>query len=573
MKTARAIGVATAVLLSISEAQACGGFFCNQQPVDQTGEQIVFSMNESGHVTATIRINYAGTAEDFAWVVPVPAEPGPPEVGSDEIFRALQTRLRSSFYLEWNSEGSCYGDDYWGYGKAEASADVGEGEGEGEVEVSFRGAVGPYDAAVINSDDATALRTWLIDNGYDVPDAAAALIDPYVKQGDWFVALKLLSDRDVGDLQPIVLNFAFDRPCVPLRLTAIAALENMDVRLWVLGDARAIPTNYRHVLIDEAKIDWLCGGSNYQDVVTDAANETGGQAFVTEYAGPSDVMAGTLYWEGRFDLDTLATRIDPYDFLYEVMVAQFFPSNDQMLAVLMEHIPPPEGWEATSFYNSVLDDYELRKYLDTLKFDAVAATADLSERVVQPLISGQEQLDASPYLTQLFTTISPDEMTLDPEFSFNTDLPDVDNSHRATLNVQCGEKGDYYEIALADGRKIWMGPEEYGCVAPSEDAALGSLSRLLADLPGSEAAENLPEGSGKPEPVYSNAQAIDDILERHNAAVVGAAAVFGSEGKGTPGDGLFGCTVGGAAPATAWPMIALLAALAIVATRKRRSSR
>lgn len=258
------------------------------------------------------------------------------------------------------------------------------------------------------------------------------------------------------------------------------------------------------------------------------------------------------------------------------MRVQFFPANSQMLGVLTEHIPPPEEWEATSFYNSVLDDPKLRKYLDTLEFDAVAATTDLSERVVEPLVSGQAQLDASPYLTQMFTTISPDEMTLDPEFAFNADLPDVDNNHMARLNVQCGEAGDYYEIVLQDGRKIWIGPEDYGCAAPAEDAELGTLARLMADLPGSEAAENLPKGKGAPEPVYSNTQEIDDILAQHNAAVVGAAAVFNGEqavfnAENLTDTGPFGCAMGRATPSAGWSATFALLALALL--QRRRTTR
>ena len=42
--------------------------------------------------------------------------------------------------------------------------------------------------------------------------------------------------------------------------------------------------------IDEARINWYSGGSNYfgpDGLVSQAANEVGGNAFVTEYAGPS----------------------------------------------------------------------------------------------------------------------------------------------------------------------------------------------------------------------------------------------------------------------------------------------
>ena len=44
-------------------------------------------------------------------------------------------------------------------------------------------------------DDPTALKTWLSDNGYVVSDAASALIDVYVREHKYFVALKLLERR------------------------------------------------------------------------------------------------------------------------------------------------------------------------------------------------------------------------------------------------------------------------------------------------------------------------------------------------------------------------------------------
>ena len=33
-------------------------------------------------------------------------------------------------------------------------------------------------------------------------------------------------------------------------------------------------------------IDWVGGGQNYADVVSQAVDEAGGQAFVTDFAGP-----------------------------------------------------------------------------------------------------------------------------------------------------------------------------------------------------------------------------------------------------------------------------------------------
>src|SRR5262249_4164522 len=106
------------------------------------------------------------------------------------------------------------------------------------VQVSFRGAVGPFDAAVIKSDDPTALKTWLTTNGYVVTDAASGLIDAYVRENKYFVALKLLNGVGVSQIQPIVLTFKGTEACVPLRLTAIAANPDMPVLVWVLGQTR-----------------------------------------------------------------------------------------------------------------------------------------------------------------------------------------------------------------------------------------------------------------------------------------------------------------------------------------------
>ncbi len=91
--------VITVILTTLASttAHACGGFFCNQVPIDQAGEQIIFHQS-ADVVTAMVRIQYTGAAEEFAWVVPVP---GIPElsVGFDDVFQALETATRPQFNL------------------------------------------------------------------------------------------------------------------------------------------------------------------------------------------------------------------------------------------------------------------------------------------------------------------------------------------------------------------------------------------------------------------------------------------------------------------------------------------
>src|SRR5687768_1333853 len=84
------LGVLAVTMLGDTRtAEACGGFFCQNVPVDQSGEHLLFSIEDDGTVVAHVQIQYQGAAESFAWVLPLPAEPEV-SVGSDEIFRTLR---------------------------------------------------------------------------------------------------------------------------------------------------------------------------------------------------------------------------------------------------------------------------------------------------------------------------------------------------------------------------------------------------------------------------------------------------------------------------------------------------
>ena len=174
---------------------------------------------------------------------------------------------------------------------------------DGGVEVVSEERVGPYDTAVITADDPGAITAWLTDNGYRLDDLGSELLKPYVEESFYFVALKLAPGREIGDLQPLALTYAADQPGIPVRLTAVTTQPDLGVLIWVLGSHRAIPTNNLHVQINEARIDWFNGGFNYNEVVTEAANEVGGQAFAADYAGVSEIMVDRFYREGRYDLD------------------------------------------------------------------------------------------------------------------------------------------------------------------------------------------------------------------------------------------------------------------------------
>jgi len=68
----------------------------------------------------------------------------------------------------------------------------------------------------------------------------------------------------------------------------------------------------------------------------------------------------------------------------------------------------------------------------------VELTDQLEERVVTPTLEAGKMFTEHPYLTRMYTTLSPSEMTRDPVFSFNPDLADVANIHSGRLIYYCG---------------------------------------------------------------------------------------------------------------------------------------
>ncbi|MCH8827541.1 MAG: DUF2330 domain-containing protein, partial [Chloroflexi bacterium] len=58
-------------IASMQPASACGGFFCQNSPIDQNAERIIFTQNHDGTTSALVQIQYTGSAEDFSWILPI----------------------------------------------------------------------------------------------------------------------------------------------------------------------------------------------------------------------------------------------------------------------------------------------------------------------------------------------------------------------------------------------------------------------------------------------------------------------------------------------------------------------
>jgi MYXO-CTERM domain-containing protein len=577
------LGALTLQTIVPSRAEACGGTFCDgaapmpmSMPVDQTGENILFVVAD-GHVEAHIQIQYDPNtnAQTFAWLIPVLA---PPEfsVGSQELF-TLVTNATVPSYGYVQQYDSCpppdYGDegDYegggWdggycdgtGYGDegavssagldttagssftsgADSSGEGGHGEESGGgTDVIAKDTVGAFEATVLQTIGAAELMQWLGDHGYYQDPNAEPILQQYVDAGFLFVALELVQVEGASEIHPVVIRYEGDEPCIPIKLTSIAAQEDMDIRAFFLGDGRVAPTNWRHVEWNPMKLDWIGLGDNYKEVVTMAVDEqvADGHAFVTEYAGPSSKvdasnLVSPLWDAAAFD------GIEPTA-VVDLLIAQGLVvgceiesctfTHPLVRSLLLTWLPVPEKLAEGAFWGD-LSSYADR--IDMNAWDAAGFAAAFTERIVAPAEHGADLLADHAFLTRLYTTISPHEMTEDPLFHVNDALPPVDDTSRiVTLHTDCAGNSVMEGLGLGVDPNI-IDTTSWPDIHPEE-------------MPWALRIETVPE-NGAPLKAIDNTAEIAALITNWNAGMVRVdprpQAVCDDEGGGQDQDGRAGC--------------------------------
>jgi hypothetical protein len=507
-----ALGLGLVVAQPVQQAAACGGLFCSSQsPVNQAAERIIFSFDRPAkRVTAVVEILYQGPAEKFAWVLPVP---GIPEIGvsSGALLDRLQSLTNPTYGIQRTWGDTC------GNGGPTRNASAGSPGGSGGfarpspgsggpmVAVLASGSVGPYNFEVIkvepaNSDPADVAIAWLETNGYDVGTLGPDVLRPYLRDGLNLVAFRLSKNRSAGSIRPVVLSYDSDHPMIPIRPTAVAANDDMGILVWVLGGARAVPTNYKTLEINEAVLDWFNPSSAYNDVISAAADEAGGQGFVTELATPSAAgFADSLFPESsqieqfRSTADPLAA---PQLIVQAIEMLSTFSSGagmggpfagraaagrvalDGLTDVLSRHLELPAGVEIEQVMAAPRCYFQTLRMpgtfycegkpapaetLDLARFDRNGFLTDLEKLVMEPLEKTAQLFRDQRYLTRLYTTMSPRDMTLDPEFDLNSALPDVASTHTVALK--------YLDSCAGDTSGRWTATLENAQVVHGRDAS------------------------------------------------------------------------------------------------------
>jgi hypothetical protein len=218
-KTLCAAGLAAVMMLS-AEAAADGCFVWRKGADLYEPSQKAVILHKDGIEDMILQVKYSGPAEDFCWIVPLPAAPALSAVEGDVFAElSLYTQLR------WK----------WGYRQAEKP----------EVEVLSRKKVGIFDTAVLKATDPADLQRWLAKNGFAFPENRADVLKFYARKKWVFAAIRIHPDElgeDVarklreGTIQPLLFTFKSKEIVYPLYVSSVNAGAT-EVLLFVLADS------------------------------------------------------------------------------------------------------------------------------------------------------------------------------------------------------------------------------------------------------------------------------------------------------------------------------------------------
>jgi MYXO-CTERM domain-containing protein len=459
-----------------------------------------------------------------------------------------------------------------------------------EVKVLATADVGPYDAELIEASDAGQLWGWLAFNGYYQDPAALPIVEDYVALGYHFIGIKLQNTKAAGDMLPLALTFGENAPCLPLRLTAAAAAPAMPIDIWVLGDARAIPKNFLHAVVNERAVSYP-SGDGYQEAVNAGIGGIGGRAWITEFADLASSYRGSLL---PYPDETVAALTATLHLLglIDLMTDYGVPVGAELARIARDLMPKPEGLRGypngicpagtpctdTNADHITTDD----EYYDNLRWwaareqsggrklggDFAGLRARVIDELINPLLEVESYLNEEYVLTRFFTRINPEAMLRDPLFAFNADLPMVPRDRVAegevVVDLSCKESIAVTYPSGASGPSI-------SC--PGGKCGTGFTVAADASASPLEAVQVLDESGGPLNIDPSEAAGYDEFLASAVPGIptVGSGAVQNpplTPGKST---GPTGCHA--ASPWTAaWLAILGLAALALVRRRRSRAA-
>ena len=484
-------------------------------PVEITEINALFIVGEDS-TTVHLKTHFDGASEDFVWLVPVPST-SRIELSHNDIFTRLdeETRPRYNLLLDEAVE-------MWSTKKMEELfglvPDLPELAFEHErnencynlveerffpdiifdifdcfckdVSLQYVQERDTHFATIMKAQAPSEVTDWLMERGYESGRLNAAILQTYLAEGHATLAVEVtpsayLEHLWANQIQSIAFTYAGNAITVPLQLAVSAGAISGKLTVDIAAEHRAIPENYLHVHLNQARLDWmdLYGDlypglwgpplpSNYDEILAEAIAEAGYHAFSTEYA--VERADHTDIVESSIDLESLYNPENLDAFMSDLWYRDILPRNKfgnptaefdlKLLQLLRQHIPIPDAvledikqryngsderfheYAESAFYSSP-DQYE--DFYENEWFDFSGFVDDWVTYIHEPNARVQQALMDRPYLTRLATFVVPNQTKIDPVFNFNPDLGPVNHLYNlGRLGFECrGDEGGGYDFS------------------------------------------------------------------------------------------------------------------------------
>ncbi|MEL6130287.1 MAG: DUF2330 domain-containing protein [Cyanobacteria bacterium J06628_4] len=219
---------------------------------------------DGNHTVLTMGNDYQGDVNDFALVVPVPTIIDENQVDvADKIVLDRLDAFSAPRLVEYFDSDPCEvmyrfaEDDLARTARVQAPSSPSPAPASSEalgVTIEEQFSVGEYDILILSARESDGLETWLRQNQYQLPDGAAQVLAPYIRQGmKFFVARVNLEEFDstgYQSLRPLQITYDSPKFMLPIRLGMLNADGDQDLIVYLLSpEGRIELTNYRTVNI------------------------------------------------------------------------------------------------------------------------------------------------------------------------------------------------------------------------------------------------------------------------------------------------------------------------------------
>ncbi|AGZ51192.1 hypothetical protein LAUMK7_00078 [Mycobacterium kansasii] len=222
------VTMATTVLAAPGRACACGAAIAPGGARATMNHEVALVHWDGATETIVMQLAMDATTDNVALVVPTPA---PASVAAADKATFVELDALTAPQVQHKRR--------WILGIGMVGSAPREGAATAHApDVVSQVRLGPLEATTLAGGDLAGLQNWLAGNGYAIRPAVAAALDPYVRDGWAFVAIRLTSTAPiVGGLDPVRMTFPAPQLVYPMRLS-VAALDPQHVVVYTLSEHR-----------------------------------------------------------------------------------------------------------------------------------------------------------------------------------------------------------------------------------------------------------------------------------------------------------------------------------------------